>query len=196
MECPDLSMVHGRRKTTPIQSAPNRLIGVVIHEVGHNWFPMIINSERQWTWMDEGLNAFVQSIAEAEVTNPAPSEAPRKTSCRSRPAKSDFHHDGPNPFVNLENNAYAKPCAALNVLRESVLGRELADFAFRGTATAGRSADLGKQTSSDLEDASGGDLDWFWRGWFMTTDHVDIAIENVRRFELANAVEMRWLNTP
>ena len=169
-----------------------RLIGVVIHEVGHNWFPMIINSdERQWTWMDEGLNTFVQSIAEAEWSRTYPPRrgdpeniVPFMTSEKQVPIMTNSES-----IRQFGNNAYAKPCAALNVLRESVLGRELFDFAFREYChrwafRRPEPADLFRS----LEDASGVDLDWFWRGWFMTTDHVDIAIENVRRFDLANAV--------
>ena len=169
-----------------------RLIGVVIHEVGHNWFPMIINSdERQWTWMDEGLNTFVQSIAEAEWSRTYPPRRgdPENIVPFMTSEKQVAIMTNSESIRQFGNNAYAKPCAALNVLRESVLGRELFDFAFqeychRWAFRRPEPADLFRS----LEDASGVDLDWFWRGWFMTTDHVDIAIENVRRFELANAV--------
>jgi len=163
------------------------LIGVVIHEVGHNWFPMIINSdERQWTWMDEGLNTFCQYLAEQEWEAKYPSG-------RGEPYKlADYmaSRDQVPVMTNSESllqfglNSYAKPATALNVLRESVLGRELFDFAFkeycrRWAFKRPQPADLFRT----MEDASGMDLDWFWRGWFYSTDHVDIALEKVVAFE-------------
>ena len=164
------------------------LISVVIHEVGHNWFPMVVNSdERQWTWMDEGLNTFLQYLSEQEWEDEYPSHRgePKKitgymTSQRQRPIMT-----GSEEIHQFGNNAYAKPSTALNVLRETVMGRELFDFAFKEYANRWRfkrpePADLFRT----LEDASAVDLDWFWYGWFFTTDHVDVSIESVTRYDL------------
>jgi len=164
--------------------------GVIIHEVGHNFFPMIINSdERQWTWMDEGLNTFVQYLTEQEWERDYPS--------RRGPAYliADYMRgdvNGISPIMtNSEsikqfgNNAYGKPATALNILRETVMGRELFDFAFK---TYCQRWAFKHPTPADffrtMEDASAVDLDWFWRGWFYTTEHVDIALTDVKWFEL------------
>lgn len=165
-----------------------RLISIIIHEVGHNFFPMIVNSdERQWTWMDEGLNTFLQYLAEQEWEEDYPSRSgePRDiagymTSAAQVPIMSNSES-----ILQFGNNAYGKPAAALNILRETILGRELFDFAFREYSRRWmfkrpQPADLFRT----LEDASGIDLDWFWRGWFYTTDYVDIAVEDFRRFDL------------
>ena len=165
-----------------------RLISIVIHEVGHNFFPMIVNSdERQWTWMDEGLNTFLQYLAEQEWEENYPSRSgePRgiagyMTSASQVPIMSNSES-----ILQFGNNAYRKPAAALNILRETILGRDLFDFAFREYSRRWmfkrpQPADLFRT----LEDASGTDLDWFWRGWFYTTDYVDIAVEDFRRFDL------------
>ncbi|MFT7486431.1 MAG: hypothetical protein ACI9F9_002286, partial [Candidatus Paceibacteria bacterium] len=164
------------------------LISVIIHEVGHNWFPMIVNSdERQWTWMDEGLNTFCQYLAEQSWEEDYPS-------WRGEPSKIvDYMKDenqvpimtNSESILQFGNNAYAKPATALNILRESVMGRELFDFAFKEYSNRWR---FKRPEPSDLfrtmEDASAVDLDWFWRGWFYTTDHVDIAIEGVTRYSM------------
>ena len=164
------------------------LISVIIHEVGHNYFPMIVNSdERQWTWMDEGINTFLQYLAEGEWEEKYPSG-------RGHPRKIVGYmasHNQVPIMTNSEsihqfgNNAYAKPATALNVLRETVLGRELFDFAFREYA---RQWEFKRPEPADLfrimEDASGVDLDWFWRGWFYTTKQVDIGITSLRMYEI------------
>ena len=160
------------------------LISVIIHEVGHNYYPMIVNSdERQWTWMDEGLNTFVQYLAEQEWEERYPSRRgePFKivdymTSTEQVPIMT--HSDS---VLNLGPNAYAKPATALNILRETIMGRELFDYAFR---TYSQRWMFKRPYPADLfrtmEDASAVDLDWFWRGWFYTTDHCDIALTNVQ----------------
>lgn len=162
------------------------LISVIIHEVGHNWFPMIVNSdERQWTWMDEGLNTFVQFLAESEWQDEYPSR-------RGEPQNMTRYMTSENSvpiMTNSEsipqfgNNAYGKPATALNVLRETIMGRELFDFAFkeysrRWMFKRPEPADLFRT----MEDASGVDLDWFWRSWFYTTDHTDIALLGATRY--------------
>ena len=164
------------------------LISVVIHEVGHNYFPMIVNSdERQWTWMDEGLNSFLQYLAEQEWQEDYPSRSGEPKFITEYMASQDQVPIMTNSESVLQfgNNAYAKPATALNVLRESVLGRDLFDFAFKQYA---QRWEFKRPTPVDLfrtmEDASGVDLDWFWRGWFYTTDHVDISIERVRLYTL------------
>lgn len=166
------------------------LISVVIHEVGHNYFPMIVNSdERQWTWMDEGLNTFLQYLAEQEWEKNYPSR-------RGEPANIAAYMESEEQvpiMTNSEsvlqfgNNAYGKPATALNILRETVMGRENFDFAFKQYAQRWKfKRPMPADFFRTMEDASGVDLDWFWRGWFYTTDHVDIAIENVRLFQLSS----------
>ncbi|NND98944.1 MAG: M1 family metallopeptidase, partial [Pirellulaceae bacterium] len=164
------------------------LISVVIHEVGHNFFPMIVNSdERQWTWMDEGLNTFLQYLAEQEWEDDYPSRRgdPEKIVPYMRGGGQRPIVTGSEEILNFGDNAYGKPATALNVLRETILGRELFDFAFREYA---RRWKFKRPTPSDffrtMEDASGVDLDWFWRGWFYSTDHVDIAIDDVRWYKI------------
>jgi hypothetical protein len=164
--------------------------GVIIHEVGHNFFPMIINSdERQWSWMDEGLNTFVQYLTEQEWERGYPS--------RRGPASmiTDYMR-GDKKFISpimtnsesiwqFGNNAYGKPATALNILRETVMGRELFDFAFKTYCERWK---FKHPTPADLfrtmEDASGVDLDWFWRGWFYSTEYVDVSLDYVKQFEL------------
>lgn len=162
------------------------MIGVIIHEVGHNFFPMMINSdERQWTWMDEGLNTFVQYLTEQEWDKDYPS-------WRGKPRnivdymKGDLKSIEPimtnsESLSQFGNNAYAKPATALNILRETVMGRELFDHAFKTYCERWK---FKHPTPADLfrtmEDASGVDLDWFWRGWFYTTDHCDLSIASVK----------------
>ena len=162
------------------------LISVVIHEVGHNYFPMIVNSdERQWTWMDEGLNTFLQYLAEQEWETNYPSRRGEPQAVAAYMASENQVPIMTNSESVLQfgNNAYGKPATALNILRETVLGRELFDYAFKEYA---RRWMFKRPMPADLfrtmEDASGVDLDWFWRGWFYTTDHVDISIDNVRLY--------------
>ena len=166
------------------------MIGVIIHEVGHNFFPMIINSdERQWTWMDEGLNTFVQYLTECEWERDYPS--------RRGPAykivdymKCDKDYITPimtnsESLMQFGNNAYGKPATALNILRETVMGRELFDYAFKTYCERWK---FKHPTPADffrtMEDASGVDLDWFWRGWFYTTDHCDQGIADIEWFKV------------
>lgn len=167
------------------------LISVVIHEVGHNYFPMIVNSdERQWTWMDEGLNTFLQYLAEQEWETNYPSrrgEPKDITEYMLSDAQVPIMTNSES-LLQFGNNAYAKPATALNILRETILERELFDFAFR---EYGRRWKFKRPMPADffrtMEDASGIDLDWFWRGWFYTTDHTDISIENVHLFNADTA---------
>ncbi len=166
------------------------MISVIIHEVGHNYFPMIVNSdERQWTWMDEGLNSFLQYLSEQEWERGYPS--------RRGPAYKITDYMGGDQsnitpiMTNSEsiyqfgNNAYGKPATALNILRETVMGRELFDYAFKEYA---RRWMFKHPSPADffrtMEDASGVDLDWFWRSWFYTTDHVDQSVEDVEWFQI------------
>ncbi|MBA6392058.1 M1 family metallopeptidase [Colwellia sp. BRX10-3] len=162
------------------------LIGVIIHEVGHNYFPMIVNSdERQWTWMDEGLNTFLQFVAEQAWEEGYPSRRGDAANITSY-MKSDNQvpiMTNSESILQFGNNAYGKPATALNILRETVMGRELFDFAFKEYAQRWK---FKRPTPADffrtMEDASGIDLDWFWRGWFYTTDHVDIALGNIHLY--------------
>jgi hypothetical protein len=164
------------------------LISVVIHEVGHNYFPMTVNSdERQWTWMDEGLNTFLQYLAEQEWEKNYPSRRGEPQYIAEYMASENQVPIMTNSDSVLQfgNNAYGKPATALNILRETVMGRELFDYAFKTYAQRWK---FKRPTPADffrtMEDASGTDLDWFFRGWFYTTDNVDMSIENVRLYQL------------
>ncbi len=169
------------------------LIGVIIHEIGHIYFPMIVNSdERQWTWMDEGLNSFLEYIAEIEWEENYPAYRNDVNVLDYITAYMKSTNQVPimtqsDSILQFGPNAYTKPTAALIVLRETVMGRELFDFAFREYAQRWK---FKRPTPADffrtMEDASGVDLDWFWRGWFYTTDHVDVAIRSVREYKVSS----------
>ena len=192
MEYPMICFNFGRPEEdgTYSERTKYRMIGVIIHEVGHNFFPMIINSdERQWTWMDEGLNSFVEYLTEQEFERNYPS--------RRGPPENIIEYmkgdkEGIVPIMtNSEsilqfgNNAYGKPATALNILRETVMGRELFDYAFK---TYSERWAFKHPTPADffrtMEDASAVDLDWFWRGWFYTNDCVDISLDQVNWFKI------------
>ncbi|WP_396155493.1 M1 family metallopeptidase [Flavobacterium sp.] len=168
------------------------MLGVICHEIGHNYFPMIVNSdERQWTWMDEGLNSFLEYLAEISFDPNFPT--------RTGPAKNIVPYmsgdqKGLEPIMtNSEsirqfgNNAYGKPATALNILRETIMGHELFDYAFKTYANRWK---FKHPTPEDffrtMEDASAVDLDWFWRGWFYTTDYNDIGIKEVKKYFVSN----------
>ena len=192
MEYPMICFNGGRPESDGTYSKGTKygMWGVIIHEVGHNFFPMIINSdERQWTWMDEGLNTFVQYLTEQEWERGYPS--------RRGPAyKIADYMRGDKSFISpimtnsesihqFGNNAYGKPATALNILRETIMGRDLFDFAFKTYCERWKfkhpsPADFFRS----MEDASAVDLDWFWRGWFYTNDNVDISISDVKWFNL------------
>lgn len=192
MEYPMICFNNGRadKDGTYTEAVKNGMIGVIIHEVGHNFFPMIVNSdERQWTWMDEGLNTFCQFLAEQEWDNNFPSQrgpAAKIVDYMKLPA------DQLEPIMtNSENivrfgpNAYSKPATALNILRETVMGRELFDYSFK---TYARRWEFKHPTPEDffrtMEDASAVDLDWFWRGWFYGIDPVDISLDSVKYYRM------------
>lgn len=192
MEYPMICFNFGRAEKdgTYSEATKNGMIGVIIHEVGHNFFPMIVNSdERQWTWMDEGLNTFCQYMAEQEWD-------PKFPSSRGPAYKIVDYMKMPKNqlepiMTNSENiimfgpNAYAKPATALNILRETVMGRELFDYAFK---TYAKRWAFKHPTPEDLfrtmEDASAVDLDWFWRGWFYGTEPVDVSLDSVKYYRL------------
>ncbi|MDG1871165.1 MAG: M1 family metallopeptidase [Flavobacterium sp.] len=190
MEYPMICWNFGRPDENGVTSEQikNGMIGVVIHEVGHNFFPMIVNSdERQWTWMDEGLNSFMEFMAEDELGTNFPS--------RRGPAKNIVPYmsgdqkylepimSNSEGIIQFGNNAYGKPATGLNILRETIMGRELFDYAFKTYANRWK---FKHPTPEDffrtMEDASGVDLDWFFRGWFYSTDFVDIGISNVKQY--------------
>jgi hypothetical protein len=192
MEYPMICFNGGRpeKDGTYDQGTRDGMISVIIHEVGHNFFPMIINSdERQWTWMDEGLNTFVQYLAEKEYDRNYPT---RRGPARNivdymRGDKSTMSPIMTNSesIYQFGNNAYGKPATALNILRETVMGRELFDYAFKEYC---RRWAFRHPTPEDffrtMEDASAVDLDWFWRGWFYGTDHCDMNLKDVKIFRL------------
>lgn len=175
------------------------LISVIIHEIGHIYFPMIVNTdERQWTWMDEGINTYLQFLAEQKWEKDYPSWRGEPRNITSYMASSNQMPIMTNSesILQFGNNAYGKPATALNILRETIVGRELFDFAFRQYAQRWK---FKRPTPEDLfrtlEDASGVDLDWFWRGWFYSTDHVDIALEQVNQLTINTQdpeVEKAW----
>ncbi len=188
MEYPMICFNGGRpeKDGTYSEGTKYAMIGVITHEVGHNFFPMIINSdERQWTWMDEGLNTFVQFLTEQEFEKNYPSRRgfAWKIADYMKSDKSTLVPIMTNSesLLQFGNNAYGKPATALNILRETVMGRELFDYAFKEYC---RRWAFRHPTPADLfrtlEDASAVDLDWFWWGWFYTTDNVDIALEEVK----------------
>jgi hypothetical protein len=188
MEYPMICFNNGRTEKdgTYSESTKNGMIGVIIHEVGHNFFPMIVNSdERQWSWMDEGLNSFVEYLTEELWDNKFPS---KKGAAYTIANYMKLPKDQLEPIMtNSENivqfgpNAYTKPATALNILRETIMGRKLFDYSFKEYA---RRWAFKHPTPADffrtMEDASGEDLDWFWRGWFYGTDPVDISLDSVK----------------
>ena len=169
------------------QAEKRFLIGVVIHEVGHIYFPMIVNSdERQWTWMDEGLNSFLDGVAGREWDPTVPwGVEPRDIVSYMKSSNQVPIMTQSDSVLRLGPNAYTKPAAALNILRETILGRELFDFAFKEYAQRWK---YKRPTPSDffrtMEEASGVDLDWFWRGWFYSTDHVDISLDKISKLRI------------
>ena len=191
MEYPMICFNFGRPIGSKVQRRLlDRTVSVIVHEIGHNFFPMIVNSdERQWTWMDEGLNTFLE----------------RETK-RLRYPDLDLAWGSPKgivPYMKMEKskirpimtnseqvkrfgyNAYGKPAAALTLLRETVMGPELFDEAFKEYAMRWKfkhpkPADFFRT----MEDASGVDLDWFWRGWFYTVDNVDVSVDKVKWFKM------------
>ncbi|TCZ74217.1 M1 family metallopeptidase [Flaviaesturariibacter aridisoli] len=197
MEYPMICFNYGRTEKdgSYSENTKNGMLGVVIHEVGHNFFPMIINSdERQWTWMDEGLNTFVEYLTEELWDNKFPS---RRGPAFTITDYMKLPKDQLEPIMtNSENihpagfgpNAYSKPATGLNMLRETIMGRELFDYAFKEYA---RRWAFKHPTPADffrtMEDASAEDLDWFWRGWFYSTDVTDISLDSVK-YAKADAV--------
>jgi hypothetical protein len=192
MEYPMICFNFGRTEKdgTYTEATKYGMLGVVIHEVGHNFFPMIINSdERQWSWMDEGLNSFVEYLTEELFDNKFPVRG--KGPAWAIVDYMKLPKDQLEPIMsNSENiigfgpNAYTKPATGLNMLRETIMGRELFDYAFKEYARRWafkhpEPADLFRT----MEDASGEDLDWFWRGWFFGTDACDIALDSVKYFK-------------
>ncbi|RPG69291.1 MAG: M1 family peptidase [Flavobacteriaceae bacterium TMED120] len=204
MEYPMICWNYGRPEEDGTYSDRTKfgMISVIIHEVGHNYFPMIVNSdERQWGWMDEGLDTFMQYLTEQEFGANFP-EAIRPLenypSRRGEPSKIIPYMSGDQSIIspimsNPENvfqlgpNAYAKPATALNILRETVMGEELFDYAFKTYAQRWM---FKHPTPEDffrtMEDASAVDLDWFWRGWFYSTDYVDIGVGEVKKYHVSS----------
>ena len=192
MEYPMICFNYGRPEKDGTYSERTKygMISVIIHEVGHNWFPMIVNSdERQWTWMDEGLNTYLQFLTEQEWDRNYPSRRgpPKNIVNYMKGNKNNIRPIMTNSesIYQFGNNAYGKPATALNILRETIVGRELFDFAFKEYS---RTWMFKHPTPSDffriLENATAVDLDWFWRGWFYNTDPVDLSIDQVTWYTL------------
>lgn len=209
MEYPMICWNYGRPDEDGTYSDRTKfgMISVIIHEVGHNYFPMIVNSdERQWGWMDEGLDTFMQYLAEQEFGERYPESIgalEKYPSRRGDPQKIVPYMAGDQDFIspimsNPENvfqlgpNAYAKPATALNILRETVMGREVFDHAFKAYSQRWM---FKHPTPEDffrtMEDASAVDLDWFWRGWFYSTDVVDIGVKNVKKYYFSDEPDLK-----
>src|SRR5579871_2721370 len=191
MEYPMICFNFGRTEKdgTYSESTKYGMLGVVIHEVGHNFFPMIVNSdERQWTWMDEGLNTFVEYLTEELYDNKFPvRRGPAYTITDYMKLPKDQLEPimtNSEDIVQFGPNAYSKPATGLNILRETIMGRDLFDYAFKEYA---RRWAFKHPTPADffrtMDDASGENLDWFWRGWFYGIQPCDIAIDSVKRSE-------------
>ena len=188
MEYPMICFNYGRTNAdgTYSEAVKNGMVGVIIHEVGHNFFPMIVNSdERQWTWMDEGLNSFCQYLTEELFDNKYPSKRGpayliadymKLPKDQLEPIMTNSEN-----IIQFGNNAYGKPAAGLNILRETIMGRKLFDYALK---TYAHRWEFKHPEPADffrtMEDASGEDLDWFWRGWFYGTQPCDISIDSVK----------------
>ncbi len=188
MEYPMICFNNGRTEKdgTYSETTKNGMLGVIIHEVGHNFFPMIVNSdERQWTWMDEGINSFVEYLTEELWDNKFPSKkgAAYTIVDYMKLPKNELEPTMTNSenIVRFGPNAYTKPATALNILRETIMGRKLFDYSFKEYAKRWA---FKHPTPADffrtMEDASGEDLDWFWRGWFFGTDPCDISLDSVK----------------
>jgi hypothetical protein len=187
MEYPMICFNYGRTEKdgTYSEGIKDGMIGVIIHEVGHNFFPMIVNSdERQWTWMDEGINTFVEYLTEERWDNNFPSKrGPAYTIVDYMKLPKDQLEPimtNSENIVRFGPNAYSKPSTGLNILRETIMGRELFDKAFK---TYARRWAFKHPEPADffrtMNDASAENLDWFWRGWFYGIDPVDISIDKV-----------------
>jgi hypothetical protein len=205
MEYPMICWNYGRPNADGTYSERTKfgMISVIIHEVGHNFFPMIVNSdERQWGWMDEGLDTFMQYISEQQFAKEYPESVAstngKYPSRRGEASKIVPYMKGsqarlspimsnPENVYQLGPNAYGKPATGLNILRETIMGKEAFDHAFK---TYSQRWMFKHPTPEDffrtMEDASGIDLDWFWRGWFYTTDYVDIGIESVEKYQVGS----------
>lgn len=190
MEYPMICWNYGRPEEKGYVSERTKygMISVIMHEVGHNWFPMIVNSdERQWAWMDEGLNSFMQYLTEQKWELNYPSRrGPVEKVIEYMSGEQRFLEpimSNPENIINLGSNAYTKTATALNILRETVMGKELFDHAFKTYANRWK---FKHPTPEDffrtMEDASAVDLDWFFRGWFYTTDYTDIGIKDVKQY--------------
>ncbi len=200
MEYPMICFNYGRpNKEGEYSDRTKRgMISVIIHEVGHNFFPMIINSdERQWTWMDEGLNTFVQYLTEKEWDPDYPSRrGPAKKIVPYMKGSKDYMvpiMTNSEQIKQFGNNAYAKPATALNILRETIMGPDLFDYAFKEYSTRWA---FKHPTPADffrtMEDASAVDLDWFWKGWFYTTDNVDIEVADITWYKFDDQIEEEY----
>jgi hypothetical protein len=209
MEYPMICWNYGRPDEDGTYSIREKygMISVIIHEIGHNFFPMIVNSdERQWGWMDEGLNTFVQYLTEQEFARRNPLSMDNLSSYPSRRGDPKLIVDymagdqsflspimsNPENIYQLGPNAYGKPATALNILRETVMGHELFDYAFKTYSNRWK---FKHPTPADffrtMEDASAVDLDWFWRGWFYTTDYVDIGIKSLKKLQFTNNTPLK-----
>ncbi len=203
MEYPMICFNYGRTNAdgTYSEAVKNGMVGVIIHEVGHNFFPMIVNSdERQWTWMDEGLNSFCQYLTEELYDNKYPSKRGpayliadymKLPKDQLEPIMTNSEN-----IIQFGNNAYGKPATGLNILRETIMGRKMFDYAFKTYAQRWafkhpEPADFFRT----MEDASAEDLDWFWRGWFYGVQPCDISIDSVKSLKYDPTLQVTTVDT-
>ena len=201
MEYPQICWNYGRpnKDGTYSKRVRDGMIGVITHEIGHNFFPMIVNSdERQWTWMDEGLNSFLETLTELEFESDFNTGNLPKDIVNYMADDQDYLSPIMTQGDNVHQfgpNAYTKPAAGLYMLRETIMGHELFDYAFQ---TYSKRWMFKHPTPEDffrtMEDASAVDLDWFWRGWFYTTDYSDIGVKEVKSYRLTNKPTQKMLD--
>ncbi|MDB5150615.1 MAG: family peptidase, partial [Mucilaginibacter sp.] len=164
------------------------LWGVNDHEFGHTWFPMIVGSnERMYGWMDEGFNTFINTLSTANFNNGEykSTRVPDMHIIGSNFTRPDLEPIMSQPANLKERNTgtllYSKPSAGLVLLREQILGPERFDFAFK--TYINRWA-FKHPTPDDffrtMENASGENLQWFWRGWFLNDWRLDVAVSDVK----------------
>lgn len=167
-------------------SAGASLWDVTDHEFGHNWFPMIVGSnERRYAWMDEGFNTFINYYSTLAFNNGEyPTDIAKSRNrviwfkWKNRESISTYP-DVAKP-MNLAYTAYYKPATGLIMLREYILGHERFDNAFK--AYIKNWAYKHPQPTdffNAMENTAGENLNWFWRGWFLENDNIDLGITNV-----------------
>ncbi len=191
IEYPMISFNGGRPVNGQIsEGAKAGMVGTIVHEVGHNWFPMIVSSdERKWMWMDEGINTFLSQRTMAQRYPEWPHTVPssivpymKGDKNTMRPIMTNADND---ILMQMGSNFYQKPTVGYQMLRNSIVGQELFDMVIKEYSNRWK---YKHPTPGDffrtIQEGTGTDLDWFWRGWFFTTDNVDIDLAEVKWFKM------------